>query len=175
MAKPDDEAVEFVRKGFTTLWPVHLSSFNKLLIQLRKAFDGDLDLMLVMAVIGDRTRPESWQPEPITYRQLTRRKGEEHLQVPINIQSVADYSGIPRETVRRKVQALEKKGWIERDVDGHLTIAPSAAEDLEQSTMHSIHYLAAISAAMLAVARGAPDQSVLKDAPKTTKKPRRDR
>lgn len=150
MARPDDEAVEFVRKAFTSLWPVHLSSFNKLLIQLRKAFDGDLDLMLVLAVIGDRTRPDGWQPEPVTYRQITRRKGAEHLQIPINIQSVAEYSGIPRETVRRKVRALEQKGWVQRDADGHLKISPSAAMDLERSTTDSIQYLAAISSAVLA-------------------------
>ncbi|MBI1386629.1 MAG: hypothetical protein GC150_17110 [Rhizobiales bacterium] len=150
MAQPDDDASEFVRKAFTSLWPVHLSSFSTLLIQLRKAFDGDLDLMLVLAVIGDRTRPDAWQPEPISYRQITRRQGEEHLQVPINIQSVADYSGIPRETVRRKVRVLLEKGWVERDAEGRLTISSTAAADLEQSTNHSIQYLAAISNAVLA-------------------------
>lgn len=151
MTQRDDDALEFVRKAFTSLWPVHLSSFNKLLIQLRKTFDGDLDLMLVLAVIGDRTRPDAWQPEPVSYRQITRRKGEEHLQVPINIQSVADYAMIPRETVRRKVQVLQEKGWVERDEEGRLTISPSAAADLEQSTTHSIQYLAAISSAVLAM------------------------
>lgn len=159
MAQTDDDGVEFVRKAFTSLWPVHLSSFNKLLIQLRKDFDGDLDLMLVMAVIGDRTRPESWQPEPITYRQITRRSGEEHLQVPINIQSVADYSGVPRETVRRKVRILEQKGWILRDAQGRLTISSSAAVELEQSTTNTIGYLAAISNAVLAARRRRADLS----------------
>lgn len=153
MAQPDVDALEFVRKAFTSLWPVHLSSFNKLLIQLRKAFDGDLDLMLVLAVIGDRTRPDTWQPEPISYRQITRRKGEEHLQVPINIQSVADYSGIPRETVRRKVLVLQEKGWVERDAEGLLTISSLAAADLEESTTHTIQYLAAIASAVLAAKR----------------------
>ena len=151
MARSDDDAVEFVRKAFTSLWPVHLSSFNRLLIQLRTAFDGDLDLMLVLAVIGDRTRTANWQPEPVTYRQLTRRNGEEHLQVAINIQSVADYTGIPRETVRRKVKVLVGKGWVARDAEGRLTISASAAADLEPSTIHSIQYLAAISNAVLSL------------------------
>lgn len=149
MTQPGDDSLELVRQSFSNLWPVHLSSFNKLLIQLRKTFDGDLDLMLVMAVIGDRTRPDTWLPEPISYRQITRRKGEEHLQVPINIQSVADYAGIPRETVRRKVQTLQKKGWVDRNADGLLTISATAAADLEQSTSYSIQYLAAISSAIL--------------------------
>ena len=149
------DAVEFVRKAFASLWPVHLFSFNQLLIQLRNAFVGDLDLMLVLAVIGERTRPESWQPEPTNYLQLTRRKGDEHLQVAINIQSVAEYSGIARETVRRKVRVLQEKGWVERDEEGRLTISSSAAADLEQSTLHSIRNLAAISSAIQAINRGA--------------------
>lgn len=153
MTQPGDDALEFVRQAFSSLWPVHLASFNTLLIQLRKAFDGDLDLMLVLAVIGDRTRPDTWQPEPISYRQITRREGEEHVQVPINIQSVADYSGIPRETVRRKVQVLQEKGWVQRNAEGRLTISSSAAADLEQSTDQSVQYLAAISSVILSMKR----------------------
>lgn len=153
MPKAHEDAEKLVREEFARIWPVHLSGFIRLLIQLREGFDGDLDLMLVLAVIGERTRPESWQPEPITYRQITRRRGEEHLQVPINIQSISDYSGIPRETVRRKVLVLERKGWVGRDRDGRLTISPAAAVDLEQATSHSIEYLAAISTAVLAVTR----------------------
>lgn len=153
MSRPENEAVEFVREAFSVIWPVHLSGLTKLLIQLRKNFDNDLELMLVLAVIGDRTRPGTWQPEPITYRQITRRKDEEHQQFPINTQSIADYTGIPRETVRRKVLLLESKGWVERDTDGRLTISPSAAVDLEQATTQSIEYLAAISGAVLSVKR----------------------
>jgi predicted transcriptional regulator len=130
-----------------------LSGFIRLLIQLREAFDDDIDLMIVLAAIGERTRPESWQPEPITYRQITRRKGEEYLQMPINMQSVSDFTGIPRETVRRKIQFLEKKGWVKRDADGRLTISGTAAVELEKSTIHSIEYLAAISNAVLEVNR----------------------
>lgn len=138
MTRQEDEAMEFVRGEFHRLWPVHLSGFSKLLIQLRETFDGDLDLVLVLAVIGERTRPKGWQPEPMTYRQITRRDSEGHLQFPINVQSIADFTGISCETVRRKVPILEKKGWVSRDHRGYLGISASAAVDLEQSTMHSI-------------------------------------
>ena len=141
----DDEKPEaFVRKHFGTVWPVHLAAFIRLLTQLRARFDGDLDLLLVLAVIGDRTRPENWSPELLNYQKMTHPGEREHLQQPINIQSVADYSGIARETVRRKVTLLQEKGWIIRDADGRLSVSRTAASDLEDATGDSIAYLAAL-------------------------------
>lgn len=151
MARTHEDKERLIREHFNLVWPVHLTGFTRLLVQLRRVFDGDLDLMLVLAVIGEQTRPESWRPEPGNYRQITRREGEEHLQVPINMQSIADYSGIPRETVRRKVLILERKGWVKRTADGRLMISSTAATDLEQATAQSIAYLAAIATAVLAV------------------------
>ncbi len=136
-----------VRNNFGKVWPVHLTAFTRLLTQLRDHFDGDLDLLVIMSVIGERTRPENWIPELRTYRQLTSHPGEEHKQVPINLQSVADYSGIPRETVRRKVKVLEQKKWVVRDTNGRLAIAADAARDLENATSISIDYLEALFAA----------------------------
>ena len=130
-----------IENEFGKIWPVHLTAFTHLLIQLRAHFDGDLESMIIMAVIGERTRPGNWTPELRTYRQLTSKPGEEHLQVPINLQSVADFSGIPRETVRRKVKILQERGWVKRDGKGRLAIASGAARDLEQATMDSVIYL----------------------------------
>ncbi|MBN2906303.1 MAG: hypothetical protein JXJ18_06325 [Rhodobacteraceae bacterium] len=135
---------EIVHKEFGRIWPVHLAAFTQLLIRLRRHFGGDLDLLLVLAVIGERTRPDEWTPELMTYQQLTRSKPERHRQIPINIQSVSDYSGIPRETVRRKVKALEKLGWVERDASGLIGVTPKAGKDLEAATDDSVAYLAAL-------------------------------
>lgn len=44
-----------VKAIFGKLWPAHVSSLTKPMIACRKAFDGDLDMFLVLAVIGDRT------------------------------------------------------------------------------------------------------------------------
>lgn len=143
-----EEATTFIAENFATIWPVHLAAFTRLLTRLRAAFDGDLDLLLILAAIGDRTRPENWAPELRTYRQLTNAPGEAHLQYPINIQSVADFTGIPRETVRRKVAVLRKKGWLERGADGRLAVSRTAASDLEGATGDTISYLAALLLAM---------------------------
>ncbi|PHP65368.1 hypothetical protein CSC94_19800 [Zhengella mangrovi] len=142
--KQENPELQFVRENFGTIWPQHLRAFTQLLIQLHDKFDGDLELLLILAVIGDRTRPEEWNPELLTYDQLTRGDGQEHFQVPINMQSIADFSGIPRETVRRKVSTLQKKGWVGRDGNGNLFVLRNASKELEESTNDSVKYLADI-------------------------------
>jgi DNA-binding IclR family transcriptional regulator len=66
---------------------------------------------------------------------------------PINLQSIADCSGIPRETVRRKVQALQRAGWVRKRDDGYLIATGQAAVDLAPATEASLKYLVAIGAA----------------------------
>ncbi len=138
---------ERIRANFGTVWPVHLTRFTRLLVQLRGRFDGDLDLMLVLAVIGDRMRPDSWTPELRTGRKLTVGDDGARRKYPVNIQSVSDFSGIPRETVRRKVSILQRNGWVTRHADGRLEVTPRAAEDLEAATGDSVAYLEALLAA----------------------------
>lgn len=153
MPTRDTKQGDFIKSNFATIWPAHLSAFTRLLTQLREHFDGDLDLMLALAVIADRTRPKSWTTELLSYRQLTISSGDDHLQHPINIQSVADYSGIPRETVRRKVRVLQDKGWVVRNEKGHLTVCDRVATDLEDATGDTIAYLSALLIAFEAVGR----------------------
>lgn len=43
---------ETLRVSFGRIWPVHNDAFCELLVALRRQFDGDLDRMLVLAVIG---------------------------------------------------------------------------------------------------------------------------
>lgn len=135
---------QFIQKNFDRVWPVHLAHFTKLLIQLRERFDGDLDLMLVLAVIGGRTRPETWRSELVLDQEMTTGENEDARQLPINVQSVAEYSGIPRETVRRKVSILQSKGWVTRDSDGLLSVSNLAAKSLVSETETTIAYLEAL-------------------------------
>ena len=46
---------------------------------------------------------------------------------PCNAFSISSSTGIPRETVRRKVSHLIQNGWISRDAKGGLTITAKAA------------------------------------------------
>jgi hypothetical protein len=132
-------------RNFGRIWPVHVEAFASLLIALRRHFGGDLDRMLVLAVIGLRTMP---------LRRIDGRSYDDFLAgrlaeqpSPINVQSISDTTGIPRETVRRKVRALVASGWIERREDGSLAVAPQAREELAPATEATMRYLVAVGAA----------------------------
>jgi hypothetical protein len=144
---------EELKRDFGHIWPVHVEHFAELLITLRRQFDGDLDRLLIMAVIGVRTLP----PQRVEGRSFTEfQSGALDAQPSvINVQSISDTTGIPRETVRRKVAQLEAKGWVERREGGELVVAPRAREDLAAGTEATMRYLVAVGAACVrAVAAG---------------------
>jgi hypothetical protein len=132
-----------LRARFGRIWPVHNDAFCELLVVLRRHFGGDLDSMLVLAIIGSRTLARG-RIEGMSYHQFMTgdRAGDERA--PINIQSIASYSGIPRETVRRKVKELERLGWISRVDKGYLVASARAAEDLAPATEATMRYLLSV-------------------------------
>jgi DNA-binding MarR family transcriptional regulator len=127
---------------FGRIWPAHNDAFCELLVRLRRQFGGDLDRMLVLAIIGSRTLARG-RIDGMSYERFmdTRRADEP---APINLQSIADYSGIPRETVRRKLHDLERAGWIIRQDKGYLVATAKAAADLEPATRATMRYLLAV-------------------------------
>lgn len=128
--------------NFGRIWPVHVEEFTRLLITLRAQFGGDLDRMLVLAVIGLRTLPAR-RVDGLSYAEFQAGQTVDRPS-PINVQSIAETSGIPRETVRRKVRELESAGWIERRDDGYLAVSHRAREDLAAGTEATFRYLIAI-------------------------------
>ncbi len=111
------------------------------LSRLRARFDGDLDCALILGEIGhfnvqkilSRTRT----PDAAIHEALHQARGLKHysevpdvdeLLKPCNALSISASTGIPRETVRRKIQWLEKQGWIEKNSKGQLSITPVPVE-----------------------------------------------
>jgi biotin operon repressor len=136
--------------SFGHIWPVHVEHFTELLIALRRQFDGDLDCMLVLAVIGVRTMPAR-RLQQRSFADFEAGLAAEEPS-PINVQSIAETTGIPRETVRRKVRALEQAGWIERQEGGYLVVSAQARHDLSPATEATFRYLVAVGAACVAAA-----------------------
>jgi biotin operon repressor len=133
-------------RHFGDIWPVHNAQFCDLLITLRRQFGGDLDRMLLLAVIGSRTL--AWgRITGLSYSQFKALERSETHAAPINLQSIADYSGIPRETVRRKVQELQRAGWVLKRDDGYLIATTKAAADLAPATEATFRYLVAVGPA----------------------------
>lgn len=81
------------------------------LVDAGRVFKGDYQALLVMAVLGQARlaaarnvlAPEGCVADPVAAAEST------------NASRIADITGIPRETVRRKLEALTELGWIEKD------------------------------------------------------------
>lgn len=81
--------------------------FTEQLIDAAQAFDGDLQSMLLIAIIG----------QVHLRRVIAAHEGAEESDwrdVQISASRLADITHINRETVRRKLKAMEKRGWLEQ-------------------------------------------------------------
>jgi hypothetical protein len=116
---------------------------------MRESFDGDLDMMVVLAVIGDRALKDSAGRDR-SYREFLDRPQVDRKIPLTNRKSIADSTGIPRETVRRKVATLVARGWVIEQPDGSLTPARGATEELQATSLRSFEILGRLAEAVLA-------------------------
>lgn len=140
--------MNFAAENFGKIWPVHVDGFIRLLSSLRAAFDGDLDSVLILAVVGSAVLPRHKMPTDITYKQFLAGEARRELTTPLNTHSIAQITGIPRETVRRKISRLQAKGWVVRNSKGHWSIGDDARRDLEPMTDHSLEYISTLAEVM---------------------------
>ena len=104
------------------------SPFLNLLLTLRAVCGGDLELNIIILAIIDRT---IGHPEFRALGHAERVSDEDPVftSLGVNVRGIADSTGIPRETVRRKVRSLIDIGWIAQ-VDGHLHFTARGYRDL---------------------------------------------
>jgi hypothetical protein len=90
---------------FTTEW----------LAECSRAFKGDLQMMVILAVVG--------QPH-LEHRLGPERRDEDGQPVlrSVNASRIADVTGIPRETVRRKLERMAQLGWVQQMPDASWSI-----------------------------------------------------
>jgi hypothetical protein len=139
---------DYIKANFGRIWPSHVGSLTRFLIHCRQHFDGDLDLFLVLAVIGDRSFASGVVSIDMDYKTFIDPERERTQPQPINSLSISAFSRIPRETVRRKVQELIDRGWVQRDELGHLSATRQAAAQLAPLTEISMDYLAQMAATL---------------------------
>jgi hypothetical protein len=149
---PPTDAATLLRERYAEIWPKILDPWTQYLISARSAFDGDMDKMIILAVVGlmslkDKGFLERYPPS-ISYDDLAKPEATATDAKPINIESIALYTGIPRESVRRKAQELISRKWIVRDTRGYLVVLPAAASDLEVLSSHLFRLIGQIVSAM---------------------------
>lgn len=114
------------------------------LLRLYHAFDGDLAEIVVLGEIAQRNASRFFdqagkdKPREHLLDDETRRR--QHL-LPCNALSVAESTGIPRETVRRKVNKLIARGWIARETDGYLYATPAVGGQFEAFNLKTFNDL----------------------------------
>ena len=106
---------------------VSVQFFVEQLLELSHAFEADLQSVVVLAIVGQmeieaRIRPHLEGSGAIPSDAMIGR------QPRTSISNIAEISGIPRETVRRKLEGLAQHGWVERDARGlwHIRLDSSA-------------------------------------------------
>lgn len=129
---------------FGKLHALHSDALTRYLVECRKACDGDLDLFLIIAIIGERTFSAVRAPVSMSHDEFVKGTVGNIEPQPINLQSIADFSGIPRETVRRKLELLIARGWVQRGEHGYVTATDIANHDLAELTCSTVRYLATI-------------------------------
>lgn len=101
------------------------------LLRLNREFEGDLTAALVLGTIGHhnarRFYDEIVSAGDSHYSALRPTAFDGHLR-PCNTQSISDSTGIPRETVRRKVAWLIRRGFVRRIGRSTLFVTPAAGE-----------------------------------------------
>lgn len=82
---------------------------------LRREFAGDLNLVIILAEIGHHNTSPYFSEDKVDSEGLSKLSADpEKLEsLPCcNAFSLSQATGIPRETVRRKIKWLLEKGWV---------------------------------------------------------------
>lgn len=109
-----DSAVALLRRHYALVAKDLLSPFIEALAAGRATCGGDLDKLLIILVVGLRTA-EHKAIIDVDLADVLRGEVETYPSLQTNVRSIADSTGIPKETVRRKVGDLVRAGWIERE------------------------------------------------------------
>jgi hypothetical protein len=98
--------------------------FVRHLIETYRAFDGDVLEAIVLGEVAHHNlaaiRTAAASPQALSQALGQRAPTATEALLPTNAYSLAQATGIPRETVRRKVARLERRGWITKDAEGNL-------------------------------------------------------
>lgn len=120
-AEDIDAALDRVSREHHALFHHHVTEFMAShLSDCCNAFDGDLHEMLVFTIIAQRYLREqvASQSEDAAPAREERRA--------VSATRIAAQTGMPRETVRRKLASLQARGWVEKTgrADWRIALCP---------------------------------------------------
>jgi len=126
--------VEKIGPSFGAVWPLLNHYLLQLLVLWRSTLGGDLEKALIIGAVVDQAVKQPGFGE-MSYSGFLAGELDDTLAPATNVQSIADYTGIPRETVRRKVNDMVERGWLVRDVeDGGVRLTALGIRTLDPTT-----------------------------------------
>lgn len=148
---PQSPLLSLLRRHYAYVAKDFLAPMIDVLHVGRAACDGDLDKLLIVLVVAMRTA-EDKRVLDLELEDVLSGALQTYPSLSTNVRSISDSTGIPKESVRRKVAALVEAGWIIRD-DHSLSLAPHASrmltdfrEQLFQQAIRNRQTIAAIEA-----------------------------
>jgi DNA-binding FadR family transcriptional regulator len=105
------------------------------LLRVLHAFDGDLLAAVVLGEIAQHNvqglvRDRQFRPGEHLEQVLGDLRRRAQVLRPCNALSVSEATGIPRETVRRRIESLVAQGWVLRSRRGYLYVTDALVERL---------------------------------------------
>lgn len=127
--------LEEIRSVFVTDYRAYQYRFVEFFIEhltdISRVFRGDLQAMIVLAIVGQvqlRATRNALQagldPADLSPERLS-----------VNASSIAEVTGIPRETVRRKLDKLVERGWLIRNPDSSFCLAVVQGEAMARNDL----------------------------------------
>jgi hypothetical protein len=119
--------------------------FVRHIIGLYRTFGGDLVAAVVLGEVAHHNLAPlinlARTPNELS-ENLRTSEGQRHRSfLPTNAFSIAQATGIPRETVRRKIASLARRGWLEKDADANLFVAAEATRAFAEFNYERVHDL----------------------------------
>ena len=105
--------------------------FLRYLNLLYREFEGDLILPIVLGEIANHNPFRFYSPKgdsiEINKQVANYPERMKHLE-PTNAHSISQATGIPRETVRRKIDKLQQKGWAVKNDRGEVVMSETVSD-----------------------------------------------
>ncbi|RGE45961.1 hypothetical protein DZC30_06720 [Comamonas testosteroni] len=112
-----------------------MSNFTLPLLRgVYQAFGGDMLQCIVLGEIAEHNAGRWLAREDNDPQALEDLERHPEVLRPCNALSIAEATGIPRETVRRKVLTLIENGMVYRAENGQLFVHPSVPDKFESMT-----------------------------------------
>jgi hypothetical protein len=117
---------------------LNLSHYNLSYLNLiYQLFDGDLAMVIVLGEISHHNTSDHFNPHALEnprVREIQHERDDWRGLEGCNALSISHATGIPRETVRRKIAELKRRGWLADDGGKGLYLTAACVKHFTESS-----------------------------------------